>query len=60
MKVIELMRELAKCDPELPVLVSRDAEGNGFGMLAGIDSNTAFVQEDSYHIEVLHPDDIDE
>ena len=37
MKVGELIRQLSDLDPDLEVVMSRDAEGNGFSPLSGFE-----------------------
>lgn len=59
MKIKELIEELSKLDPELPVIVARDQEGNGFSELGCIEVSK--YTEDSYdQVEVHHPDDWDD
>lgn len=57
MKVKELIEELKKCDPEKPVVMSSDAEGNYYNYLHEIDDNSAYCREThSIGIEILTPE----
>lgn len=42
MKVRELIEALRGMDPERPVILQKDAEGNGYSPLEGVDDNTAY------------------
>lgn len=47
MTVKELIKELETCDPELPIILQKDAEGNGYSPLAGVDGEDSAYQADS-------------
>ena len=51
MKVGELIKVLEKVDPELPVFLQEDQEGNGYDELRCADDECAYSQED-YEIQV--------
>ncbi len=55
----QLIAELQKLDPELPLAVSSDEEGNNIRILHGVDED--LVTELRYnYMETVHPDDIEE
>jgi hypothetical protein len=59
MKIHELITELQKLDPNLEVLIAKDAEGNGFSKLETIDSGGHhFDPEDTD--QIWHDDDQDD
>jgi hypothetical protein len=58
MNVRELIAQLSALDPDLPVLVSRDQEGNGFLPLDEVESSAAI--HEAFEWQVLHPDYEDE
>jgi len=45
MKVKELMKVLQKADPEKEIVMSMDAEGNGYSMGADVDTTMIFVPD---------------
>lgn len=59
MKVKDLLRELEGVDPETPVLVSKDAEGNGFANLGAV--HYAYTEDPTqWEVELTYPPDDDE
>lgn len=58
MNVRDLIKKLSALDPDLPVLLSEDEEGNGFLPLDEVEYSGAI--EWDYEWQVLHPNDEDE
>ena len=52
MKVKDLIRELQLMDPEMEVIMQKDAEGNGYSPLAGADPNGIYIAETTWYGEV--------
>ena len=52
MKIRELIEKLNELDPDLEIIIQKDAEGNGYSPLAGIDSDGIYIKETSWHGEV--------
>ena len=52
MKVKDLIRELQLMDPEMELIVQKDAEGNGYSPLAGADPNGIYIAETTWYGEV--------
>lgn len=52
MKVRELLEELADVDPEAEVILQKDAEGNGYSPLRGVDPDAVYEAHCSYAGEV--------
>ena len=52
MKVKELIKELEKLNPEMDVILQKDAEGNGFSLLSGVDDQCIYVEETGWWGEV--------
>jgi hypothetical protein len=48
MTVAELMAELQKMNPESLVVLQKDAEGNGYSPLRGVDDSAVYVAESTY------------
>lgn len=46
MKVSELIEQLKGFDPDMPVIIQRDAEGNGYSHLSGADPDGIIVKFD--------------
>lgn len=59
MTVKELIEQLSNLDPDLPVHVSSDPEGNRFHELSEIEHGQ-YRRECPNEIQGLHPDDADE
>lgn len=57
MKVSELIDELSKADPNLPVILSCDPEGNGYETLYTVDSEMHWHPQDK---EVYSNEDIED
>ena len=57
LKVKDLIEQLQKFDPELPVMSQRDPEGNGYSPLSGADI-ACYKQIDDWEWEVYDIDDI--
>lgn len=51
MNVRELITELTKLDPELPVILQKDQEGNGYGPLRCVDDNCAVEDATAWLID---------
>lgn len=45
MKVFELIEQLQNLDPNLPVYLQRDSEGNGYELVRGADSDSFWFQD---------------
>jgi hypothetical protein len=59
MTVGELIEELLTLDPRLPVLTSRDEEGNGYNQLHSVYTGyRAEALDRNEYIDLLHIDDI--
>lgn len=58
MRVKDLVEQLSKLDPELPVLMQLDAEGNGFDTLGDVLIEQRYYKE-SYEIFLVRSDDED-
>lgn len=52
MTVCELIKLLQAEDPELFVVLSKDAEGNGYSPLFGVTSNSVYEAESTWSGEV--------
>jgi hypothetical protein len=52
MKVKDLIRELKLLDPEMPVILQKDSEGNGYSPLAGTDENCVYVADSNWSGEI--------
>jgi len=59
MTVKELIENLRSIDPETKIVMSKDAEGNGFSPLSEIDPAAWYQAETTWSGDVLHPDDYD-
>lgn len=62
MTVKELIEELQKMDPAKLVVMSSDAEGNGYSPLEGADDTRLYVADTTYSGEVYNdePEDPDD
>ncbi len=61
MKVKELLEALAGVDPEAEVILQKDAEGNGYSPLRGVDDECVYVPTcawagDVYSINLIADD----
>jgi hypothetical protein len=45
MKVKELLEQLKTLDPEMDIIIQKDAAGNGFSPLAGADPDGIYIAE---------------
>ena len=52
MKVRELIEILSEYDPEMPVLVSKDAEGNGYDYARVVDGDNIGYTREGYECEI--------
>ena len=52
MKVKELLTQLLLVDPNREVVLQKDAEGNGYSPLRGVDDNAAYSPENTWSGEV--------
>lgn len=52
MTVGELVAELSKTDQSRIVIMQKDAEGNGYSPLAGIDDSFGYTAETTWHGDV--------
>jgi len=55
MKVKDLIKQLSEMDPELDVIMQKDAEGNGYSPCAGADNDAIYVAETTWSGEVWTP-----
>jgi hypothetical protein len=60
MKVSELIEALKDLPPDLEVVMSKDAEGNGFSPLDGIDDDSVYIPESTYHGDVYSITDVED
>jgi hypothetical protein len=60
MKVKELIEQLSEMDPELEVILQKDAEGNGYSPLAGSDGDCVYEAESTYHGNVYGSEDVED
>ncbi len=63
MNVRELIEQLSQLDPELPVVKQKDAEGNGYHHLDGVDDDGFVLTEEltqQYSLEVLTKEDCED
>ena len=58
MKVVDLIKELVKLDPEMLVMKQKDDEGNGYSLVRGADDDCYTADPTSYEVEVLRKEDI--
>jgi len=56
MKVRELIEELSCMDFEAEVVLQKDAEGNGYSPLSGVDHDCVYVAENTWSGEVYSLD----
>ena len=54
MKVRDLIKELKAADPNAEVICQKDAEGNGYSPLSGIDLGCVYLPDSTWSGEVLH------
>lgn len=52
MKIAELKKLLEGYDPEMEIILQKDAEGNGYSPLEGIDGECIYVPESTYAGEI--------
>lgn len=52
MKVSELLEQLKDLDPDMEVIMQKDAEGNGYSPLAGADPDAVYIEESTWSGEV--------
>lgn len=60
MTASELIDRLSQVPPDTIVIISKDAEGNGFSPLEEADEAARYVPDNEWSGDVLHPDDYDE
>jgi hypothetical protein len=58
MKVKELIAELQQLNPDTPVILQKDAEGNGYSPLRGVDK-ALYMPDNTWQGEVYSLDDPD-
>ncbi len=58
MTVKELIERLKSLDPDLPVIMSSDSEGNCHSLLAEVSGLGHYVAESAYSGTCLHDDDL--
>lgn len=58
--VAELRSALAELPGDTLVVMSRDAEGNGFSPLAEVEVGGHYIAESTWAGDVPHPDDYEE
>lgn len=56
----QLIDILKKCDPNVIVILQKDAEGNGYSPLAGTDSDVTYGATSTYSGDVYSLDESDE
>lgn len=56
MKVKDLMKILAACDPKSEVILQKDGEGNGYSPLAGADPDAIYVSDSTWSGDVYSAD----
>jgi len=49
MKVKELLEQLKTLDPEMDIIIQKDAEGNGYSPLAGADPDGIYVADTTWY-----------
>lgn len=59
MTVTQLRELLADLPDDMPVILSKDEEGNGFSPLAEADPHKHYYAESAWSGEIRHPDDIE-
>lgn len=52
MKVKDLIAELLKMDPERECIMQKDAEGNGYSPLYGVDDNARYIAATTWYGDV--------
>lgn len=52
MKVKDLIAELSKIDPERVCVMQKDAEGNGYSPLRGVDDNARYLATTTWYGDV--------
>lgn len=52
MKGKELLEELKGVDPDAEIVLQKDAEGNGYSPLAGVDENAVYIPDSTWSGEV--------
>lgn len=52
MKIKDLIEQLKDLDPEMEIVLQKDAEGNGYSPLAGADENCVYIAETTWYGEV--------
>lgn len=56
----ELIAALSECDPNLPVILSDDGEGNNHSPLAGYFDDCKYLPENTYSGVVYSEDEVEE
>jgi hypothetical protein len=60
MKVKELIEELQKLNGESEVVLQRDAEGNGYSPLCGVDGESIYVPDSTWSGQVYPVENIED
>ena len=53
MKVKDLIKELKKVDPESIIVLQKDAEGNGYSPLSGIDNDAIYIPDSTWSGDMI-------
>lgn len=56
MKVKDLINALSSIDPDVEVILQKDAEGNGYSPLRGADSEAVYIADSTWSGEVFSTD----
>lgn len=48
MKVLELKKLLEKCSDDMEIIIQKDAEGNGYSPLSGVDDNCIYIPDNNW------------
>jgi len=56
MKVKELIEKLNSFDPDIDIILQKDAEGNGYSPLEGVDGTVIYKPDSTYSGEVYSKD----
>ena len=56
MKIKDLLAVLEDADPDAEVILQKDAEGNGYSPLSGVDTNAVYVAENTWSGDVYSMD----
>lgn len=60
MTVAQLRETLAGLPDDMPVVMAKDEEGNGYSPLDEVDPHRHYYAESTWSGEIRHPDDIED